>query len=182
MAVRPAIDDERAAIVAEIARKSLVNVLRASKVVANVRDLGPLAVLPNACGGGPKDVELVLAGEIEGFDLYSTYLWWVLYALLFAIPFAGTASVVIAILIGGPVASDHAGLTLRVRAFEARPGRPVGTYSGTFDGFQKHSIWQRVRVDESFVSHPEMIFQEACAEVVQEIARDRFWLLRFRRP
>lgn len=172
-------------VATEIAHKSFVAILNASKIVSRVRDFGPgsrFEALRKRPGGAPDvDVDVLLAGEVEGFELYSSYAWWALYAALFAIPFAGTASVILAILLGGPVASDHGQLRLRLDAIEPRTGKVIGRYYGDFDEAQHHTIWRRVGVDESFVAHPEMMFQAACADAIEAMARDRFWLVRFKR-
>ncbi len=175
--------DKKTNVVADVLRKSMVQVIRSSKIVESVREIGPAASVAAArTAKGAGEMDLLLACEVEDFDLYSSYLWWLLYALVFTIPFAGTASVLILLLVGAPVASDHARLFVRADAIEPRTGKVVGTYRGAFDEVQPHSIYRSHRVDDSVLSHPERIFQGACGGVASAMIQDRWWLHRFKRP
>jgi hypothetical protein len=168
--------DARAALFASVAERSFLNVLRATKAFDEVRDL----TSPTTTAAARANLDLVLSGELSDFDIRSSYAWWALYGALFLIPLAWAPVIIGVLLLGGPVASDSATLRYRIHALDARTGRVVGRYDGVYDGYQTHTIWGRGRVEESFVAHPEIVFQGAATTAIQAMVRDRFWLLRFR--
>ncbi|HVY60461.1 MAG TPA: hypothetical protein VHF22_02360 [Planctomycetota bacterium] len=169
-------------LVDELARRSFLAVLKASKLVSTVEDGRPAHLPLPKSPALRSHLDIYLRGEVEDWTLYTHYLWWLLWGF-FLLPLPGTGLItLVALLLGAPVATDVGALTLRVTAIEVKTGRVLGTYRGRFEDTQDHTIWHRVDVGESFMSHPEIVFQGACNRVVQEMARDRFWLDRFRRP
>lgn len=158
--------------------RSLRNVLRASNVFVEVRELAEPAT---RTAGAPSLPEVLLEPEIVEFELYQSWLWWLLYIPILAIPVIGTGAIVAVILLaGGPILSDVAMLALRVRAIERRSGRVIGTYRGTFDRTERRSIYRSGEHAKSFIYHPEEVLQGACDAVVHEIIADRWTFKRLR--
>lgn len=166
-------------IVRDLVSRSLVNVLRETKLFADVRlageaaaaATGTAAVLPP--GGDLPEVRF--EPEVLDFALYQSYGWWGLYAVFFAIPVIGTSAIIIVIfLAGGPIVSDHGALAIRVRAVEGGTGKRLGEYEGATKAFEPHNIWNAGEHLESFYYHPEELLQGACGEVVEKLVQDRW--------
>ena len=157
----------------DVARRSLVNVLDRSRIVAGVRALDG--------GAPPAAVDFVLSGEVRSYDLYSSYAWWGVYGAFLVIPLPATSvGAIIMIVAGSPVVVDRGELELVIDATDARTGKLAGRYRCDFKGIQPSSVWESPRVDESYVAHPELLFQHACGRIAQQIGQDRFWLLRWK--
>jgi hypothetical protein len=165
-------DDDLPGFLSEVTRRSLLNVLARSRIVEEVRE---------ADGPPRPGMDLVLKPRLLAFDLYTTYAWWALYGGFLVSPLPGSAVGTVMMLVAGcPIISDCAEIVLEVDVEEARTGRRVARYRAALDLAQHVSIYGSPSVNESYVSHPEMIFQTACGRIAHEIGRDRFWLLRFR--
>jgi hypothetical protein len=171
------LDPDTPPVVAEIAARSLVSVLRGTRLFADVRLAGvdddPAAPPPDAALAALPAVRL--EPEILDFALYQSYAWWGLYAAFFAIPVVGTGAIVVVIfLAGGPVVSDHGAVAIRVRARDERSGALLGTYEGRGDAFEPHNIWNAGEHLESFYYHPETLFQSACGGIASRLIEDRW--------
>lgn len=166
--------DVEPAYLADMTRRSLLNVLSRSGMLAGVRFADDRVHVD-----GAPELDLVLTCDVLDYELYTNYSWVALYGGFLIAPVPGTAIGAILIFFAGfPVFTDCGVLSLEVEARDARTGESVGRYRTDLDLVQASSIYGGPEVTTSILSHPEIVMQQACARIAQQIGQDRFWLLR----
>jgi len=171
------VEDLEPRYLADTARRSLINVLSRSGMLAEVRSTGGALDVD-----AERGLDIVLTGEVLAYELYTNYSWVALYGgfLISPIPGSGVGAVLI-FFAGFPVFTDCGFLSLEVEARDARTGESLGRYRTDLDIVQASSVYGGPEVTTSILSHPEIVMQQGCARIAQQIGQDRFWLLRKKR-